>query len=159
MPRLHLLLLPLFLFALWLLLNQSLSPGHLLLGAALAAWLGWASSRLRPLRSRPRRIGVMLRLLGRVAFDVARSNLEVAKLIWRPRSEMSPGFLSIPLDMRDPHGLAALACFLTYTPGTVWVDVSEDNVLTLHVLDLQNEAHWVSLVKDRYESALMEVFE
>jgi multicomponent K+:H+ antiporter subunit E len=31
--------------------------------------------------------------------------------------------------------------------------------LRLHVLDLVDEAHWVHVVKDRYETRLMRIFE
>jgi multicomponent K+:H+ antiporter subunit E len=48
---------------------------------------------------------------------------------------------------------------VTYTPGTVWVDLSEQYTLTLHVLDLHNEQEWVDLIKQRYERPLMEIFE
>ncbi|CFN82809.1 pH adaptation potassium efflux protein [Bordetella pertussis] len=47
---------------------------------------------------------------------------------------------------------------MTYTPGTVWVDII-DGKLVLHVLDLQNEEAWIALVKQRYERTLIEVFE
>ena len=30
--------------------------------------------------------------------------------------------MNIPLDLRDPYGLAALACIITSTPGTLWVN-------------------------------------
>jgi len=52
-----------------------------------------------------------------------------------------------------------LACIVTYTPGTVWVDLTPDHSLKLHVLDLQNEDDWVKLVQERYERPLMEMFE
>jgi len=159
MRRVHLLLLPLALLGLWLLLNQSVSAGQVVLGTALAAWLGWASTRLRPLRSRPRRLGRAVVLLGRLAADIVASNLAVARLIWRPQGRLAPGFVAIPLQLRDPHGLAALACCLTYTPGTVLVDISDENVLTLHVLDAQNQQQWHDVVKNRYERILMEIFE
>ena len=45
------------------------------------------------------------------------------------------------------------------TPGTVWVDLTDDHCLKLHVLDLQNEDEWVQLVQDRYERPLKEIFE
>ncbi|WP_211242685.1 Na+/H+ antiporter subunit E, partial [Halopseudomonas bauzanensis] len=32
-------------------------------------------------------------------------------------------FIRIPLDLRDPHGLAVLACIINSTPGTVWVEI------------------------------------
>ena len=57
-------------------------------------------------------------------------------------------------------GLEALACIITYTPGTVWARLSEgENLLTLHVLDLKDESHWIRTIKQRYEHPLMEIFE
>ncbi|MFQ6690526.1 Na+/H+ antiporter subunit E, partial [Bordetella pertussis] len=97
-------------------------------------------------------------LAARVFADIVRSNVAVARLVWQRRPDFSPGFIAIPLDLHDPHGLAILACIVTYTPGTVWVDII-DGKLVLHVLDLQNEEAWIALVKQRYERTLIEVFE
>jgi len=160
MRRLYFLILPTLLFVLWLVLNESVSPGQIALGLALALWFTWAAARLRPLHARPRRLWKAIPLMLRVTLDIIRSNIAVAKLILNPRpNEFSPGFIKIPLTMRDPHGLALLACIVTYTPGTVWVDLTEDHSLKLHVLDLQNEDHWFELVQQRYERPLMEMFE
>lgn len=160
MRRVYFLFLPVFLFVLWLVLNESLSAGQIALGAALALWFTWAASRLRPLHARPRRLWKAVPLFLHVSADIIRSNIAVAKLILSPRrNEFSPGFIMIPLTMRDPHGLAMLACIVTYTPGTVWVDLTAEHELKLHVLDLQNEQHWVDLVQQRYERPLMEMFE
>ena len=69
-------------------------------------------------------------------------------------------FLDISLDIRDPHGLAVLACIVTSTPGTVWAGLTPNaDTLTLHVLDLQDEALWIRTIKQRYEQLLMEIFE
>ena len=160
MRRLYFLFLPVFLFVLWLVLNESLSAGQIALGVALALWFTWAASRLRPLRAKPRRLWKVIPLLLHVTVDVIKSNIAVAKLILNPRrNDFSPGFIKIPLTMRDPHGLAMLACIVTYTPGTVWVDLTDDHSLKLHVLDLQHEGDWIRLVQDRYERPLMEIFE
>ncbi|MBV7485899.1 Na+/H+ antiporter subunit E [Bordetella sp. BOR01] len=158
MRRWYKLLLPAMLLLLWLLLNESFSAGQVALGIALALWLGFASSRLRPLRSRPHKLWLVPGLAWRVTVDVVRSNIAVGKLILDPRREFSPGYVHIPLELRDPHGRALLGCILTYTPGTVWVDVSDD-ILTLHVLDLENEQAWIDLIKQRYEHTLKEIFE
>ena len=160
MRRLYFLFLPVFLFVLWLVLNESLSAGQIALGAALALWFTGAASRLRPLHARPRRLWKAVPLFLRVTKDIIKSNIAVGKLILNPRpNDFSPGFIMIPLTMRDPHGLAMLACIVTYTPGTVWVDLTPDHRLKLHVLDLQNEDDWVKLVQERYERPLMEMFE
>ena len=151
-----------FLTAMWLLLNQTLAPGHIVLGFVLALALTWAASTLRPLQARPRRLHVAVVLVLVVLRDIVRSNIAVARIVLglvRHRAVRS-GFLEIPLDMRDPHGLAMLAAIVTSTPGTVWVGLSPDNSrLTLHVLDLRDEAEWIHWIKTRYERPLMEIFE
>ena len=160
MRRLYFLILPTLLFVLWLVLNESVSAGQIALGIALALWFTWAASRLRPLHARPRHLWKVIPLFLHVTVDIIKSNIAVARLILNPRpNDFSPGFIMIPLTMRDPHGLAMLACIVTYTPGTVWVDLTDDHNLKLHVLDLQHEGEWVKLVQERYERPLMEMFE
>ena len=123
--------------------------------------LSWLASALRPLRAYPKRPLIILRLIGRVAVDIAKSNIQVARLVWLGRrANATPGFIKIPIRMRDPHGLAALSCIVTYTPGTVWSDFAEaDGILTLHVLDLKDEGAWVEFVQQDLERPLMEIFE
>jgi len=153
---------PALLLALWLFLNESISPGQIALGLIVALVLSWAAYHLRPLQAVMRRPGNVLGLFCRVMADITRSNLAVFRLIvlGKARSGATPGFLRIPLRMRDPHGLAALACIITFTPGTVCADYAQDeNLLTLHVLDLQDEDHWRALIRDRYEQPLMEIYE
>ncbi len=154
--------LALVLAAMWLVLNDTLAPAQVLLAALVAAALAWWSARLRPLRPRLHRPLLALGLLGRVFVDIVRSNLSVGRIILglvRDR-DIRSGFLEVPLELRDPHGLAVLATIVTSTPGTVWVDLSADRrTLTLHVLDLQDEAAWVRVIKDRYERPLLGIFQ
>lgn len=155
-------LLVLGLAVIWLLLNQSLAPGQIALGVLVAAALAWISAGLRPLQPRVRRIWLGVLLLGLVFRDIVRSNIGVARIVLglvRDR-EVRSGFVQIPLDLSDPHGLAVLATIVTSTPGTVWVDLTPDGrTLTLHVLDLRDEAEWVRWIKERYERQLLRIFE
>ena len=149
------------LWALWLLLNDSLAPGHLLLGFALALLVPRLVTRLRPRGPRLRRPRVLVHLVARVGADVVLSALEIAARILRAGVRPPRGaFVKVPLDLRDPHGLALLAAIITSTPGTAWAGVSPDGArLTLHVLDLQDEAYWVRTIKRRYERPLIKIFE
>lgn len=152
--------LPTILLGLWLLLNDSISAGNIVLGVLLALFFGWASQSLRPLRARPRHPLIAFKLLCRVAVDVLKSNLAVAHIIWLSRNQITPGFIQIPIDMKDPHGLAALSCIITYTPGTVWAELAEDKgLLTLHVLDLKDEQYWIEKIQNDYERPLKEIFQ
>ncbi|EAQ36630.1 hypothetical protein NB311A_15222 [Nitrobacter sp. Nb-311A] len=144
----------------WLLLNQTLSPGHILLGGVVALIGGWALAALKPPKARPRRLDRILLLAVLIFVDIVKSNIAVARIILgAKRKERTAGFMKIPLLLRDPYGLAALACIITSTPGTLWVDFNEaSGILTIHVLDLTEEAGWVDLIKGRYERRLMEIF-
>lgn len=152
--------LPALLLALWLLLNDSLSAGHILLGLIFAVWLSLAARPFRPVRASFKRPGLALCLIWKVAIDIVKSNYEVGRIvILGKRYQAQPGFLQIPLKMTDPHGLAALACIITYTPGTVWSGHdTKSNVLTLHVLDLYDEQQWLDTIQKRYEAPLLEIF-
>ena len=146
------------LLIMWLLLNDSLSLGHIVLGLLFAVALAWSSGALRPLTPRIRQAHLALVLLAFVLRDIVRSNIAVARIVLGGR-EVHSGFVKIPLDLTDPHGLAVLAGIVTATPGTVWVDHDEaTSTLTLHVLDLKSETEWIDWIKGRYERLLMGIF-
>ena len=149
------------LLLMWLVLNDTLSLGNVLLGLVLAIALAWASGALRPLQPTITRAHLALVLLGLVLRDILRSNINVARIVLGLRSrELHSGFVKIPLELQDPHGLAVLAGIVTATPGTVWVDHdASTGVLTLHVLDLRSETEWIDWVKNRYERLLRGIFE
>lgn len=146
---------------LWLILQETIAPDQIVLGIALAVLLAAASSRLRPLRARLRRIDLAAVLILVVIWEVIRSNVAVARIVLglvRNR-EVRSGFVQIPLELRDPHGLAALAAIITATPGTVWAGLSDDGThLTLHILDIETEEQWIRYIKDRFEKPLMSIF-
>ena len=151
----------LLLLALWLILNESLSAAHLLLGALLALGGVAVFSRLQP-ETKPVRMRLVaaLRLLGMVFVDIVRSNIAVARIVLELGArQRTAGFLALPLELRHPGALAVMACIITATPGTSWVSYdSAANVVTIHVLDLIDEDEWISQFKQRYERLLMELF-
>jgi multicomponent K+:H+ antiporter subunit E len=148
------------LLVMWLLLT-SFSVGQLLLGAVVAAAASRAMVTLQPSKPRLRRWQLIPRLAGIVAWDIFSSNVAVAGIVLGARHrKRASGFVSIPLDLRDKTGLTVLACIITSTPGTAWIEYTPDSgVLMIHVLDLVDEEEWVALIKSRYEAPLMEIFE
>ncbi len=152
--------LSLFLLVVWLVLNQSLALGHIVIGAALAVVLGIGFRRLRPPPLRIRRHRLLLRLVIRVIGDVVRSNLALMRVIVGGRSSsLTSGFVAIPLQLSNPYGLAVLACIITATPGTIWMSYETQNrVLLIHVFDLVDEDEWIRIVGERYASPLQEIF-
>lgn len=146
------------LLAMWLLLN-GLSLGQIVLGAAIAVAASNVTAALEPAKPRLKRWYLVPKLVMIVLVDIWRSNIAVARLILRAdQTRRVSGFVVVPLELRDPTGLAILACIVTSTPGTAWVEYdSTGNKLLLHVFDLVDEAHWIDLIKGRYEHLLLEI--
>lgn len=146
--------------AMWLLLAQSLSPWSLL-GAVLSALIGgWLLALLEPGRVHVRRLDLVLRLCVLVLEDIVRSNIAVTRIILGLRKGGArSGFVHVPLELRNPNGLAVLGCIVTATPGTAWTEYdSLRSSMLLHVLDLDEQEDWARYIKERYERPLMEIF-
>jgi multicomponent K+:H+ antiporter subunit E len=148
------------LFVMWLALARSISLGQILLGIALAFAVPMLTAKLRT-KVRVRRPLVIVGFILKVGYDVVRSNFAVAwgVIAWRWRRPQAK-FVIIPLDLRDPVGLAALAMVTTVVPGTVWSQLALDrSAMILHVWDVDEEAAFVAHFKARYERPLQEIFE
>jgi len=148
------------LFVVWLLLNNTLDPAHIVLATVLAIVVPRYTERLRPDRPLIRRSGSIVRLGLIVLWDIVRSNLEVARRILGPEAAIKPRFVWVPLDICDVHGIFALAGIITMTPGTLTADVTEDRrFLLVHAFNVDDEAALIEQIKSRYEQPLREIFE
>ncbi|MDT9601059.1 Na+/H+ antiporter subunit E [Sphingosinicella sp. GR2756] len=142
----------------WLLLNQSVSLSHIALGAAIGLLASHGMAALKPEPVRIVSVRPMLRLGLIVVSDIVRSNLAVARIVLFRKKRVS-GFVHLPLELRNIHGLTVLACIITATPGTLWVQLDRENsILLVHVLDLIDEDAWIALIKNRYEKLLLDIF-
>jgi multicomponent K+:H+ antiporter subunit E len=149
------------LFAMWLTLARSLSVSHIVLGATLAFIIPRITGKLRSSVGTVRRPLIVVRFILTVGYDVLKSNVEVAwgVLTWRFKRP-DARFIIIPLELRDPHGLAALAMVTTVVPGTVWSELALDrSALMLHAWDVQDDERFIRRFKARYEQPLREIFE
>jgi multicomponent K+:H+ antiporter subunit E len=83
----------------------------------------------------------------------------VAILVLGPRSRLRPGFVTVPLDLRDGGVATILGGIVTLTPGTVSVGIDEAVTrLEVHVLDLRDGEALAAEIKNRYEKPLKEIF-
>ena len=144
--------------AFWLLMSDSFTLGQIVLGLVLgvvvplfAARLDREFARIGTSRPLPKLVCVTL-------WDILMSNIRVACRCWA-RKKIHPGFIWLPLDIANIHGIAALTSMITLTPGTVSAALSDDRkFLLVHVLHLEDPQDLIDTIKRRYEAPLMEIF-
>jgi len=148
------------LLLLWLVLQQSASLGHILLGAVIAIAASLAANAILPEPVTLRRPLKLVQLFAVAGVDIIRSNLAVLTVLLSRHPRPTAGFIEMELELTNRFGLAVLACLLTATPGSAWLEYDgERSTVLIHVFDLKDEAEWVATIKKRYESLLLEIFE
>ena len=149
------------LFFLWLIINRSLDAGQLLLAFIFAIGIPIFIAPLRPTPVKVRKPWVILKLIIRVFIDVLAANFFVLKGTFKFGAK-SPtgGFVYVPLELKDPNGLATLALICTVVPATIWSELALDRTAVyLHVFGLEDPKEESNKFKSRYEKPLMEIYE
>lgn len=147
------------LLVVWLLLNHSVSVGHLLLGAVLGVSIPLFTRRFFTEPVYLGRIVTMLGFLGTVIWDIIVASVAVARLTLGPTSRLRPRFVRIPVSLPDDFALTALASTISLTPGTVSAEIAPDREhILIHALDVDDEAELVRTIKERYEAPIREIF-
>ena len=143
----------------WLLLNNTIEAGHILLGAILGLLIPWFSASFWPERVCLKSPFTLIKFLLVVLYDIVVANIIVAKQVLGENSKLNPTFFELPLDIDHPLGISILASTISLTPGTVSCDLSEDSsYLTIHGLSVEDVASEIASIKERYEKPLLEVF-
>lgn len=155
----------LFLFLVWLLLNNSVALIHLFFGLLLAWLLPLLIHKFRLIQPGIKKPGAALAYGLMVLWDIVVANVQVIWLVLGSNKRLRPAFVIVPLDLMDDLAITILASTVSLTPGTVSADVlpltaqgAEKRFLLLHVLDLEDEAELIAQVKQRYEAPLKEIF-
>jgi multicomponent Na+:H+ antiporter subunit E len=124
----------------WMALWGEVSLGNLAAGGALGAVVllflvaasGSFEGTLRPMHA--------LRFFVVVSVSLVKATLVVAWEVLTPRNRVREGILAIPLPETTPLVLVAVTNAIGLTPGTVVVEIDEDepHMLYVHVLHIQD---------------------
>ncbi|QOW24864.1 Na+/H+ antiporter subunit E [Lysobacter sp. H23M47] len=143
----------------WIIMVADLSLVQWLFAIVLGVVIPLFAARLDREFARIGNVRLVPKMIGVLIWDVIVSNVEVARLVLGRESNITPGFIWLPLDIANIHGIAALTSFITLTPGTVSAALSEDRkYLLIHVLNLKDADEVIAGIKRRYEVPLMEIF-
>lgn len=86
------------------------------------------------------------------------SNLAVVKIVLHPKQNMQPGIFALPVEVEKDWEITVLANLITLTPGTLVLDISDDNkYLFVHAIDLPDVTEAIHGIKHSFERVIMEV--
>ncbi len=146
-------------FCFWLLMNDAINAAQVVMALVLALVIPLFAARLDREFARIGRLRSVPRMLGVLLLDIVQANVTVAMQVLGPERKIHPGFIWVPLDIGNIHGIAALTSIITLTPGTVSSALSDDRRhLLVHVLNLEDADEVIRQIKTRYEAPLMEIF-
>ncbi|TXC91247.1 Na+/H+ antiporter subunit E [Metabacillus litoralis] len=90
--------------------------------------------------------------------ELIKSNIAVLKVILSPKLTMKPGIFSLETELKKDWEIAILANLITLTPGTLVIEVSEDNkTLFIHAMDIGDVEQAKLDIKNTFEKAIKEV--
>ena len=129
----------LLLFVLWLVFNGKVTPEIVLFGIGLSSAVYlfcWKFLKYRPkqellaLRLLPQGIGYFFVLVK----EIVKANCVMIPLIVSPKYEVEPVLVTFRTDLKSNLAKTVLANSITMTPGTITVELTEDE-FKVHCLD------------------------
>jgi len=105
-----------------------------------------------------KRVSAVFILLLIFARELILSNISVLKAVLKPNLDMRPGIFAFETVLTKDWEITILSNLITLTPGTLVVEVSEDNrTLYIHAMDIADKVEAVDSIKNTFEKAIMEV--
>ncbi len=148
------------LILLWLLLVNSIHPGHVVLASILSWVIAYTTRSFWPQAMQTKKPLLAGLYLARLMWDILVANWQVARMILLPSRRLQPAFITYPLTLEMDFTITLLANTISMTPGTVVVDFSHDRrSLLIHALHALDNDEAIAEIKHRYEMPLKEIFE
>ncbi len=140
-----------FLLLFWILLNGSIAPEVLGVGAIVALVIMQFSrggmTFLTGFRYTPEAVRATLLYLLFFFKELMKANLRLAKIVLSPSLPINPGFVKVRTKLKSPMGRLLLANSITLTPGTLTVEMEGE---WLYV-------HWVTMDASDIDGATDEI--
>jgi multicomponent Na+:H+ antiporter subunit E len=151
-------LLNFFLAFVWMFLKVSYDPVTFLVGYFFGLLIIYAFRRFFDSRFYLLRVAAVLNLLLIFMRELILSNIAILKVILKPKLDIRPGIFALETELTEDWEITVLSGLITLTPGTLVIDVSDDNkVLYIHAMDIGDVDESISSIKNSFEKAIMEV--
>lgn len=145
-----------FLTVIWIMLTMKMTIVNMIFGFFLSYAILWLIYG-RQYSGYFNRIPKMTIFLLFFFKEIVKGSVKIAYDIATPKHFMHPGIIAVPLTCTSDIEITILANLITFTPGTMSLDVSTDRkVLYVYCVYIQDEATEVAIIKNGLEKKLLE---
>lgn len=131
--------------AFWLILTGSFAAQELIVGAVVSVAVALFSARFLIHENafwlfNPVRLFTLL-FYAVIIFpwELIKANVDVALRALGPGPRVNPGIVRVPVDLKSDYGRAMLADSITLTPGTITMDMEEEDGRAYYYI------HWIDV--------------
>ncbi|WP_368653677.1 Na+/H+ antiporter subunit E [Ornithinibacillus sp. 4-3] len=152
-------LLNFLLAALWMFFESSVTLSTFIIGYLLGLLIIFVMRRFFNTRFYLYRVFAVIWLTILFLKELVLANLAVLKVVLKPNlDDIKPGIFAFETELETEWEVTLLSSLITLTPGTLVVDVSDDNkVLYIHSMDIEDVDEAVESIKLSFEKAISEV--
>jgi multicomponent Na+:H+ antiporter subunit E len=151
-------------FIFWLLLTWSAETGSLVTGLAVAGLTALFFGRYFFHNAgkliHPHRYYWFIIYLFIFIWECIKANFDVAYRVLHPEMPIKPGIVKVPLKIKSPFARTMLANSITMTPGTITVDIVDDNIYVHWIYIVSGDpVEYTKKVSGRFEHYIKKIFE
>lgn len=157
------LIITIVLFSIWILLNNSLDPVLLIIGAGVSILIALLfctkCSVFSQIKLSPKSLFFSIAYIFVFIIELIKSNLDVAYRVISPKLPINPGIVKVKTILNSEIGRMILANSITLTPGTLSVDI-RDEFIYVHWIDVEGkdiDTATDAIVK-KFEKYLKEIY-
>ena len=146
----------------WLVLTGEFTPANFAIGFAIGylalRWADRARPEDSPMSRYLRRVPKIINLIFYFLYTIVMANFRMAKAVLSPLSQLNPAIVAVPLDITSPIEITLLANWITLTPGTLSLEVADDNsVIYIHTFQCTDVEAFRNEIKQNFERRIKEV--
>lgn len=139
-------------FFFWVLLTWSFTAQELIAGAVVSLAAALFASRFFIHEKafwllNPAKFGALIAYVFVFLGELIKANCDMARRVFGGCRDLNPGIVKVPVDLKGDYAQAMLANSITLTPGTITLDIAEQDGKTYYYI------HWIDVAETDREKA------
>ena len=139
-------------FLFWLLLTWSFTAQEMIAGAVVSLAAALFASKFFIHENafwlfNPMKLGALIVYVFIFLRELVKANMDVARRVFGGCKDVNPGIVKVPVDLKGDYAQAMLANSITLTPGTITMDIAEQDGKTWYYI------HWIDVAEADREKA------